>query len=73
MFARHQTALLDTNIAMLVAKIDDPDKYWLMVLSFFPYKENILQDAQVNIAMGGNLQYPKKYKRSRIKCAELIT
>ena len=43
-----------------------------MVLSFYPYKQDILELASLNVAQG-MVYYPKMYKDSKIKCAELIT
>ena len=57
---------------MLVTKTNVPDQYWLMVLSFPPYNSNILEDAQLFIAMG-DVPYPTEYKSVKAKCVELIT
>lgn len=49
-----------------------PHRYWLMVLSFNPFCEDILKDARVNISMG-HVPCPSPYVDVKIRCAELIT
>ena len=44
MFSRYQTAQLNVNIAMLVTRISKPDDYWLLVLSFCPFNNKIIDD-----------------------------
>ena len=44
MFSRYQTAQLNVSIAMLVTRISKPDNYWLLVLSFCPFNNKLIDN-----------------------------
>ena len=59
---------------MLVTQVEQPNQYWLMVLSLAAYSESLLGSDQTKIYLAcGNVPYPIQYKDSRVKVAELIT
>ena len=57
---------------MLVTKTSQPEKHWILVLSFDPYREKFLDDSKLFLVLG-EVPYPKKYKDLIPKRAELIT
>lgn len=60
MYSEHQMQTKETNLAMLVTRIQNPNQIWLMILSLSPYDTNLVENASMYLA-SGSVPYPLRY------------